>query len=201
MKDQFFVQNHTSTCPACGHTLAERGTLLHCPGCERDFQREQDARSACELPFRWRALRAHYDALWPMRDSVNFCRALLGLPHVPSITAEEYAAARLVADGQPYPVPDHPYTVEHWRIDGPLSAIPGQEVTEEVYYDQFEVLPPFRLPRCPRTTGYGAGFQVSEAACDDVTSDRVLYSTYGRKNGKYYYLGLIPATNDPYRFL
>lgn len=201
MKDQFFVQNHTSTCPACGHALAERGTLLHCPGCERDFQREQDARSACELPFRWRALRAHYDALWPMRDSVNFCRRLLGLPHVPTITVEEYAAARLVADGQPYPVPDHPYTVEQWRIDGTLSAIPGQEVTEEVYYDQFEVLPPFRLPRCPRTEGYAAGFQVSEAACDDVIGNRILYSTYGRKNGKYYYLGLMPATRDPYRFL
>lgn len=200
MKSRFFVPNNTTICPACGHTLAQRGTLLHCSGCERDFQREQDVHSANELPFRRRAIAAD-ENLWYIRDSVNFCRALLGLPHVLTITIDEYRAARLVADGQPYPVPDHPYTVEQWRIDGTLSAIPGQEVTEEVYYDQLEVLPPLRLPRCPRTEGYPAGFQVSEAACNDPLTDKMLYSTYGRRDGKYYYLGLLPATDDSCLYL
>lgn len=200
MKKLFFIPDDVDICPGCGGNLVFRAALAHCPNCERDFQHKQDAHSANELPFRRRAIAAD-ENLWYIRDSVNFCRALLGLPHVPSITIDEYRAARLVADGQPYPVPDQVYTVEQWRKDGALSAIPGQEVSEEVYYDQFEVLPPFRLPRCSRTAGYSAGFQVSEAACDDVTSDKMLYSTYGRKNGKYYYLGLLPAADDPYRFL
>lgn len=200
MKKLFFIPDDVNVCPGCGGNLEFRAALAHCPNCEREFQRAQDVHSSCELPFRWRAISAH-EKLWWIKDTVNFCRELLSLPHVDTISVEEYAAARLVADGQPYPVPDHPYTVEQWRKDGTLSAIPGQEVTEEVYDDQFEVLPPFRLPRCPRTDGYSAGFQVSEAACDDPLSNKMLYSTYGRKNGKYYYLGLLPATDDPYRFL
>lgn len=200
MKERFFIPDDTTICPACGHTLTQRGTLMRCPGCDRDFQRTQDVHSSSELPFRWRATSVH-ENLWWVRDAVRFCRELLSLPTVNTISADEYAAARLVADGQPYPVPDHPYTVEQWRIDGTLSAIPGQEVTEEVYYDQFEVLPPFRLPRCPRTEGYSAGFQVSEAACSHPICDKMLYSTYGRRGGKYYYLGLLPADDDPYRFI
>ena len=155
---------------------------------------------SCSLPIFRRAI-SKYEHLWYIRDAMHFCRALCQLAAVDTITPAEYAAAAKVAEGEIWPVPDQVYTVEQWNKDGTLSAIPGQEVSKEVFFDQFEVLPPFRLPRCARTAGYETGFQVSEAACDDVMTNRTLYDTYGKRGGKYYYIGLLPAaSNDDSRY-
>lgn len=147
------------------------------------------------LPIYRRAI-ARYEHLWSIRDAMSFCRALCRLAAVPTITPAEYLAAAQVAEGQIWPVPDKVYTVEQWRADRQFSAVPGQEIEEEICSQMFEVLPPFRMPRCKRTAGYDTGFQVSEANCDDVRTDRLLYSTFGRRGGKYYYIGVLPAADD-----
>jgi hypothetical protein len=66
----------------------------------------------------------------------------------------------------------------------------GDEVDEDVYNYFLNILPPFSLRG---GQGYYAGFQVSEPDSDgiDVNGEmRALYSTFGAKNERYYYLGL-----------
>lgn len=145
---------------------------------------------ARELPICRRA-RQRYTHLWDIFDAASFCRALCQLAAVPTITAEEYAAIAKVAEGEMWPVPDHPYTREQWEQDENFSAVAGQEIDEEIYDQMLNVLPPLNLPHCERTKGYSAGFMVGEQDCSDHTG-RGYYSAFGKRDGKYYYIGLLP---------
>ena len=93
--------------------------------------------------------------------------------------------------------PDAVYTRQDWQRDKDINAVAGQEIEESIYEQMFEVLPPLSLPRCERTEGYTAGFMVSEPDSSDPLGRGCLYSAYGRKDGKYYYIGLLPHKNFP----
>lgn len=85
------------------------------------------------------------------------------------------------------------YTMENWREDGTFSAAAGQEVEEVIYEEMLNVLPPLRLPQEAKNGGYTAGFMVSEPYCSERSKSTgqylVHYSAFGKKGGKYYFLG------------
>lgn len=78
------------------------------------------------------------------------------------------------------------YTSEDWRNDKTFKAKAGQEITEEVYEEMFNVLPPLHLKN---SCGCEVGFRVSEPYEHD-DNGKALYMAFGKRNGKYYYLGL-----------
>lgn len=82
------------------------------------------------------------------------------------------------------------YTREQWTKDREFSAKVGQEVTEEIYEDFFDMLPPLRLPR---ESGYTAGFRISEPYIHEESKKTgewlAHYAAFGKKDGKYYFLG------------
>lgn len=82
------------------------------------------------------------------------------------------------------------YTTEQWEKDGTFSAEVGQEVSEAVYYQMFNCLPPLRLPK---ECGYLSGFRVGEPYTHEhsKTTGEYLahYAGFGKKGGKYYFLG------------
>jgi len=146
----------------------------------------------CELPIANRA-RARYFHLWHIRNAKEFCRQLLNLAAVPGISVSEYMAIADVANGKPWPVPDHPYTGDDWHRDRTFSAAPGQEIEEEIYWHMFEVLPVYSLPHCKRTAEYSAGFLMSEPVAGDPITGKTLYSAFGKRDDRYYYIGLLPC--------
>ena len=106
------------------------------------------------------------------------------------------------------------YTNEDWRRDGAFKASPGQEISEEIYNEMFNALPPLRLPQ--NTAKYAleklnvpvhAGFMMGEPY-DSNAEDGMLYLAFGMNNygkGKhYFYLGLghidKPVKNGTYYF-
>lgn len=82
------------------------------------------------------------------------------------------------------------YTKADWHNDHNFSAKPGQEIEYEIYDEMLNVLPPERMPMRDETAGY-IGFCVGEPASTDERG-AFTYSTFGRRNGKYYYLGDFP---------
>ena len=153
--------------------------------------------SPCELPIH-RRVNYHSkcgERFWNIKSAKDYCLALCGLPDTSlvDLTHEEWKAVAAVANGGIWPIPNHPYTNENWHDDESFNAVPGQEVTEEIYEDMFDVLPPYRLPRCKRTAEYTSGFMVSEAAAHDLNTGKALYSAFGKSGDKYYYIGLLPC--------
>lgn len=149
-----------------------------------------------ELPIASRARSQDKSwSLWNIPDAKTFCQKLLGMRNTTpfDFTWEEWKSIASVADGGIWPVPDHPYTNDDWHRDGQFSAAAGQEVTEEIYNDMLDVLPPFDLPRCNRTDGCTCGFLVSEPICHDYHTGKGMYNAFGKRGGKYYYLGLLPC--------
>lgn len=78
------------------------------------------------------------------------------------------------------------YTEEQWVKDGVFKAVAGQEIDESIYNEMFNVLPPLRLKN---SCDCVAGFRVSEPYNHDQNGN-ALYMAFGKRNGKYYYLGL-----------
>jgi len=152
--------------------------------------------SPCELPIQRRVrFGLEGERFWNIKSAKAFCLILCGMPDHErfNLTHEEWEAVAAVANGGIWPVPDHPYTNENWNYDESFSAVPGQEVTEEIYEDMFEVLPPYSLPRCKRTEEYSCGFMVSEPATHDLNTGKALYSAFGKRGDKYYFIGLLPC--------
>lgn len=106
------------------------------------------------------------------------------------------------------------YTKEDWQRDQRFGAEPGQEITEEIYNEMYNVLPPLRLPR--NTAEYAlkelkvpvhAGFMMGEPY-DSNQKDGVLFMAFGMndygKGKHYFYLGLghmdKPVKNGTYYF-
>lgn len=77
------------------------------------------------------------------------------------------------------------YTREQWAADITFSAEPGQEITEEIYSEMLNVMPPQRLKKAHGCT---AGFRTTEPYCHK--NGKPLYMAFGKRGGKYYYLGL-----------
>ena len=77
------------------------------------------------------------------------------------------------------------YTRENWAADGTFKAAPGQEISEEIYNEMLNVMPPLRLKEAQGCT---AGFRSSEPYTHE--NGKPLYMAFGKRNGKYYYLGL-----------
>ena len=89
------------------------------------------------------------------------------------------------------------YTMEQWAADRAFKAEPGQEVSEEVYNELFNAMPPLHLPRqAAADSGRGivAGFLMGESHSTNA-SGKELYLAFGSTHygkRKYYYLGLYP---------
>lgn len=77
------------------------------------------------------------------------------------------------------------YTMDDWRNDRDFSALPGQEISEEVFDEWRDCLPPLRIPRSAGC----CGFLCSEPARHD--SAGALYHAFGSRSGRFYYLGLM----------
>lgn len=82
------------------------------------------------------------------------------------------------------------YTMDQWSNDGTFSAEVGQEVSEEVYFQMFNAMPPLRLPR---ECGYLSGFLMGEPYTHEQseTTGEFLghYAAFGKRGGKHYFLG------------
>lgn len=148
--------------------------------------------AASELPI-WSRATSHYNHLWTISNAKEFCKQLLNLAAVPTITAAEYASIAAVANGDMWPVPDTVYTREDWDRDIYINAVAGQEIEESIYWEMFNVMPPLDLPVNERTKYYSAGFLVGEASSIDPVTYRTLYNAYGKRNGHYYFIGLLPS--------
>ena len=105
------------------------------------------------------------------------------------------------------------YTMEKWNEDESFKALPGQEITEDVYNKMFNCMPPGRLPHDVRRQALekynlpiSAGFLMGEPAADGKKGPLFMAFGYSyRGYGKhYYYLGLaepISRRNGAYYFI
>ena len=91
------------------------------------------------------------------------------------------------------------YTMERWKEDRTFKADPGQQITEEVYDEMLNVMPPLTLPTETARQAHRnynipvhAGFLMGEPSGSD--RDGLLYLAFGSNNygkeNKFYYLGL-----------
>lgn len=71
-------------------------------------------------------------------------------------------------------------TMQDWKTSFEKDFNPGDEVSEEVYYHNLEVLPPIYLK---------PGFQVSEPY-DHEDNGHARYSTFLELKNRYFYLGI-----------
>ena len=81
-------------------------------------------------------------------------------------------------------------TYEGWSGNFTNYVRKGDEIYKSMYDHFLDILPPFRLNS---GQGVSAGFQVSEPDSDGIDDNgnmRILYSTFGMINGRYFYLGL-----------
>ena len=148
-----------------------------------------------QIPVRTIASDVYHDLYW-LPTVREFCAGLLALPRLDSITPEEYAAVEAVAAGGTWPVPEAVYTSNDWTRHKNFGAVPGQEITEDIYEYMFDVLPIAFLPRCGATREYSAGFMPLEPAMHDSQTGRALYNAFGKRGGKFYYIGLLPGKVD-----
>ena len=77
------------------------------------------------------------------------------------------------------------YTVEQWQKDHSFKAEAGQEISEEIYEEMFNVMP---IQRLKEAHGCTAGFRTTEPYTYE--NGKAVYMAFGKRNGKYYYLGL-----------
>lgn len=86
------------------------------------------------------------------------------------------------------------YTMEHWKADRTFNAEPGQEITEDIYEEMFNCMPPAKLSReAIENTDIPvhAGFMMGEPHSCDRDGQLFLafgMNDYGQKK-RYYYLG------------
>lgn len=81
------------------------------------------------------------------------------------------------------------YTMQDWANDGTFKAAAGQEIEEAIYEQMYNCLPPKNW----HEEGYTKSFRVGEPYTHDYETGRAIYSAFGMKQGKYYYLGLRQA--------
>ena len=77
------------------------------------------------------------------------------------------------------------YTYEDWAKDRSFKAVAGQEIEESIYYEMFNVMP---IQSLKESHGCTAGFRTTEPYTHE--NGKALYMAFGKRDGKYYYLGL-----------
>lgn len=148
-----------------------------------------------EIPVRAIASDVYHDLFW-LPTVREFCAGLLALPRLDNITPEEYAAVETVAAGGTWPVPEAVYTSDDWTRHRNFGAVPGQEITEDIYEHMFDVMPIAHLPRCGTAREYDCGFLMLEPAKHDPQTGWALYLAFGKRGGRFYYIGLLPGKVD-----
>lgn len=97
------------------------------------------------------------------------------------------------------------YTREQWEKDRAFSAKPGEEITEDIYNEMYNCMPPLRLPKETALKALEeykvpvhAGFLMGEPHTS--SKEGLLYLAFGMNNyggskpPRYFYLGLsLPA--------
>lgn len=94
------------------------------------------------------------------------------------------------------------YDTKAWETDKSLNAADGQEISEDVYNEMMNVVPPLKLPASAiegarefYSINITAGFLAGEpATCDNLG---LLYRAFGTSNEhRFYYLGLLHHMNE-----
>ena len=87
------------------------------------------------------------------------------------------------------------YTMEQWKADRTFKAEPGQEITEDIYEEMLNCMPPRTLPREKARQALqdykipvNAGFLMGEPHSSDQRGQ--YYLAFGNNGKHYYYLGL-----------
>lgn len=87
------------------------------------------------------------------------------------------------------------YTMEQWKADRTFKAEPGQEITEDIYEEMLNCMPPRTLPREKARQALqdykipvNAGFLIGEPHSSDQRGQ--YYMAFGNNGKHYYYLGL-----------
>lgn len=105
------------------------------------------------------------------------------------------------------------YTREQWKSDRAFKAEPGQEITEDIYEEMLNCMPPRSLPKGKARQALQdyripvhAGFLMGEP--HDHDTDGPLYMAFGMndygRGQRFYYLGLsrpAPELNGSYYFM
>lgn len=149
--------------------------------------------SAKELPIWYKAVYAD-TTLWRYRDAKSFCKHLMKHENIDifGFSTEELKGIKAVSEGRIWPIPEKVYSNLDWSRDGYLLAVAGQEIDSTVYYKMRGVLLPYPLPKCERTEEYASGFLSSEPECGAPYGYKELYSAFGIKDGRCYFIGLLP---------
>ena len=84
--------------------------------------------------------------------------------------------------------------MDQWWNDKDFKATPGQEVTQEVFLEMLNCMPPQPLPRKDYGRPVQAGFMMGEPT--DSSPAGALYRAFGANSGRYYYLGLHTAEEE-----
>ena len=106
------------------------------------------------------------------------------------------------------------YTREQWSIDRDFKALPGQEITGDIYDQMFNCMPPKHIPQEKALQVWNdyripvhAGFLMGEPHSTDKDGNN-LYLSFGMndygKGQHYYFLGLSkaePILNGVYYFM
>lgn len=78
--------------------------------------------------------------------------------------------------------------MENWIRDGSFKAIPGQEITEDVYSSMLNAMPPLRLPAAIRAAGFLMGEPYDAGNYGPLHLAFISRQAGGHM--KYYYYGL-----------
>lgn len=89
------------------------------------------------------------------------------------------------------------YDMAAWQKDRSFSALPGQQVSEEVYDEFFNCLPPLRLSEEAAGKAEELGLYVSAGFMSGEPYDHdgqgALYTAFGRNSKGCFYLGTAHA--------
>ncbi len=80
-------------------------------------------------------------------------------------------------------------TREQWTGDFTDCCKPGEEISEELYWNFLNAADPIELNPQSKMCGFQLGEPHDHVPCKDGKM-RARYATFGTNSGKYYYLGI-----------
>lgn len=86
--------------------------------------------------------------------------------------------------------PSGTYTSADWMNDRSFNAKPGQAITEDIYNEMLNALPPLPLPHDLKRAGF-KGFCMGEPHSHTAAGPQ--YMAFVRRGLRYYYYGLVTA--------
>ena len=78
---------------------------------------------------------------------------------------------------------------EQWKGDFTDHCKPGEEISEELYWNFLNAADPIELNPQSKMCGFQLGEPHDHVPCKDGKM-RARYATFGTNSGKYYYLGI-----------